>query len=83
MGIIIAAGIGLAFGVLLALAAIPEWLVPILTLGVAGVAVVGLFVAADGAREVGFALLAADAIWTLGVAWVLEHGIARLRLRVR
>jgi hypothetical protein len=84
MGIItIATDIVLAFGVLLVLAAIPEWRMLVLTLGIAGIAVVGLFVAADNARKLGFALLAAGAIWALAVAWVLEHSIARLRLWLR
>jgi hypothetical protein len=55
--IAITSGIGLAFGVLLILATSSELLMLILPLGIAGSAVVGLFVVADDAREVGFAQL--------------------------
>jgi hypothetical protein len=83
MGIIaITSGIGLAFGVLLILATSSELLMLILPLGIAGSAVVGLFVVADDAREVGFALFAAGAIWNLGLV-VLGHVVERLRLRAR
>jgi hypothetical protein len=68
--------------VLLILATSSELLMLILPLGIAGSAVVGLFVVADDAREVGFALFAAGAIWNLGLV-VLGHVVERLRLRAR
>jgi hypothetical protein len=70
------AGIGL--GVLVILATVSELLALILPLGLAGLAMVGLFVAADNAREVGLALLAAGAIWALGLV-VLDHVVEQLR----
>ena len=78
----IVVGIGVALGVLLVLVITLEWLALFLPLGLAALAVASLFVVADDAREVGMALLAAGATWTLTLT-ALEHVVNRPRLPAR
>jgi hypothetical protein len=76
MGVItVAAGILLAYGVLLVFAAmyVLLLLLLVLMLGGACVSLFGCLVAADGAQGLGVALFVAGAIWNVGLAWVLER----------